>query len=137
MVRDIFGRAIDAAGNALASLGTLLAGEARGASALFSYLRVTHECKAAVISKTTACVIGGGQADDTALCAVMITKALTGTCVIAGLADSDGNAQSIQFDAASVGEKNFRGAVNGAGPLTVTCSNAADDNLVIVLYRDR
>ena len=64
----------------------------------------------------------------------MITTALTGTCVIAGLADSDGTAQSITLPVGSVGEKNFYRAKNVAGALTVTCSNVADDNLVVVLW---
>lgn len=91
-------------------------------------------CNASVISKTTAVTIGGGVANDTKLVGLMITTALTGTCVITGLADSDGTAQSITLPAGSVGEKNFYRAKNVAGALTFTCSNAADDNLVTVLW---
>lgn len=88
-----------------------------------------------VISKTTAVTIGGGVANDTHLLGLFITAALTGTCVITGFADSDGNAQSITLPAATVaGFKDFRGALNAAGALTVTCSNAGDDNLVSVLW---
>jgi hypothetical protein len=89
---------------------------------------------ASVISKTTAVTIGGGVANDTKLVGLIITTALTGTCVIAGLADSDGAAQSITLPVGSVGEKNFYRAKNVAGALTVTCSNASDDNLVVVLW---
>ena len=91
--------------------------------------------KLAIIGKTTAVTIGGGVANDTILLGLHITAALTGTCVIAGFADSDGTATSITLPAATTaGFKDFRGAINAAGALTVTCSNAADDNLVSVLY---
>ena len=86
----------------------------------------------AVISKTTAVTIGGGVANDTYLKRVIVLAALTGTCVITGFADSDGAAQSFTIPAAFVGERNFGGAKNSAGALTVTCSNALDDNLVLV-----
>jgi hypothetical protein len=66
---------------------------------------------------------------------VLISAALTGTCVIAGFADSDGVAQSYTLPAASVGFRDFLGALNRAGALTITCSNAADDNLVAVFWR--
>ena len=94
----------------------------------------TKGVNASVISKTTAVTLGGGVANDTKLVGLMITTALTGTCVIAGLADSDGTAQSITLPVGSVGEKNFYRAKNVAGALTVTCSNVADDNLVVVLW---
>lgn len=87
-----------------------------------------------VISKTTAVTIGGGVANDTKLFAIRILAALTGTCAITGFADSDGTAQTITIPAASVGEFRFHGAKNSAGALTVTCSNAGDDNLVCVLW---
>ena len=73
-----------------------------------------------------------GVANDTYLKRVIVLAALTGTCVIAGFADSDGAAQSFTIPAAFVGERNFGGAKNSAGALTVTCSNASDDNLVLV-----
>jgi len=85
-----------------------------------------------VISKTTAATIGGGVANDTYLKRVIVLAALTGTCVFTGFADSDGAAQSFTIPAAFVGERNFGGARNSAGAITVTCSNASDDNLVLV-----
>ncbi len=134
---DSFGRSIDAAGNAKMTMGTKTAGERREESDLSSFVAYTPECKGAVISKTTACTIGGGQADDTILVGVVVLAALTGTCVITGLVDSDGTAQSITIPAAFVGTRDFFGMINSAGALTVTCSNAADDNLVVIAYRDR
>lgn len=95
------------------------------------------ECDAAVISKTTAVTISSGS-NSALLMGLQITAALTGTCVIGGFADSDGTAQSITLPAATpAGFKDFRGAVNSAGSLVVTCSNASDDNLVTVLWRAR
>ncbi len=113
----------------------LMAGEELVASATNSVQRVVQACNLSVISKTTAVTIGGGAANDTRLMGLLITTALTGTCVIAGFADSDGNNQSITLPAGSVGFRDFLGAINSAGALTVTCSNAADDNLVSVLWR--
>lgn len=134
---DSFGRAIDDAGNGLSTLGTKQAGERRESMDLSSFVAFTPECKGAVISKTTACTIGGGQADDTILVGVVVLAALTGTCVIAGLVDSDGTAQSITIPVGFVGTRDFFGMINSGGALTVTCSNAADDNLVVIAYRDR
>ena len=108
-----------------------LAGE-RGASPN-DYLRTRSVETLSVISKTTAVSIGGGVANDTNLSGITVVAALTGTCVITGFADSDGAAQSITLPAATAaGFKDFRGALNAAGALTITCSNAADDNLVLV-----
>lgn len=134
---DTFGRAVDEAGNQAVTSGTKAAGERRESSDLDSFVAFTPECKGAVISKTTAVTIGGGQASDTLLVGVVVLAALTGTCVIAGLQDSDGVAQSVTIPAAFVGTRDFFGMINSAGALTVTCSNAADDNLVIIAYRDR
>jgi hypothetical protein len=93
-------------------------------------------CNLSVISKTTDVVIGAGAANDTLLVSVEITAALTGTCVIAGFADSDGTAQSITLPAATpAGVIPFDSALNTAGALTFTCSNAADDNKVNVRWR--
>ena len=90
----------------------------------------------AVISKVTAVTIGPSSANSVRLLGLTITAALTGTCVITGFSDSDGTAQSITLAAATTaGFKDFMGALNSAGPLTITCSNAADDNKVIVYYR--
>ena len=114
---------------------TTLAGERLRSSATNSYLAVRQEANVAIISKTTAVTIGGGVANDTHLLGIMISTALTGTCAITGFADSDGAAQTYTLPAGSVGHKDFLGAFNSAGALTITCSNAADDNLVMVFWR--
>lgn len=104
-------------------------------SATAAYLPVRQECNLSIISKTTAVTIGGGAASDTHLMGLLIHTALTGTCAITGFADSDGTAQTYTLPAGSVGFKDFLGAINSAGALTITCSNASDDNLVAVLWR--
>ena len=112
-----------------------LAGERLRSSVTNSYLAVRQEANVTIISKTTAVTIGGGVANDTHLLGIMISTALTGTCAITGFADSDGAAQTYTLPAGSVGHKDFLGAFNSAGALTITCSNAADDNLVMVFWR--
>ncbi len=104
-------------------------------SATAAYLPVRQECNLSIISKTTAVTIGAGAANDTHLMGILIHTALTGTCAITGFADSDGTAQTYTLPAGSVGFKDFLGAINSAGALTITCSNAGDDNLVAVLWR--
>ena len=113
----------------------LMAGERLQDSATKSYLAVSNDCNATVISKTTAVTIGGGVANDTRLIGITFTKALTGTCVITGFADSDGAAQSVTYPATTAVDKDWRGALNSAGALTVTCSDSGDDNVVTVLWR--
>ena len=67
---------------------------------------------------------------------IMVTTALTGTCVITGFEGSAGTAISITLPAGTaVGTHDFKGAINSKGPLTVTCSNAADDNDVQVFWK--
>jgi len=118
------------------TLSTALAGERNPDSATNGYLVVRKECNLSVVSKTTTVTIGAGAANDTHLIGLYITAALTGTCAITGFADSDGTAQTITLPAATTaGFKDFYGALNSAGALTVTCSNASDDNLVSVLWR--
>jgi hypothetical protein len=117
------------------TLATTLAGERNVSSATDSYVAVRQEANAAIISKTTAVTIGGGVANDTHLMGLLIHTALTGTCAITGFADSDGIAQTYTLPAGSVGYKDFLGAINSAGALTITCSNASDDNLVMALWR--
>lgn len=118
------------------NLDTAIAGERNANSATAAYLVVRQECNLSVISKTTAVTIGGGAAGDTHLMGIFITAALTGTCAITGFGDSDGTAQTYTLPAATTaGFKEFHGAINSAGALTVTCSNAGDDNLVAVLWR--
>jgi hypothetical protein len=126
---------MDTAGNTRITPGTLMAGERRQDSATESYLSVRNECKATIISTTSAVTIGGGVANDTHLIGLVIHTALTGTCAITGFASEAGAATTFTLPAASVGDKDFRGALNSAGALTITCSNAADDNLVMVLWR--
>lgn len=101
-------------------------------SATKGHCVIVDAANLAVISKTTAVTIGGGVANDAYLKRVIVLAALTGTCVITGFSDSDGAAQSFTIPAAFVGERNFGGAKNSAGALTITCSNASDDNLVLV-----
>lgn len=114
----------------------LQAGERNSESPSNSYMVTRPEANLAVISKTTAVTIGGGAAGDTHLIGLIITAALTGTCVITGFENSDGTAQSITLPAATpAGFVDFRGAINSVGALTITCSNASDDNLVSVLWR--
>jgi len=126
---------LDVDRNKCVTLATAIAGERLQSSATNSYLAVRQEANVAIISKTTAVTIGGGVANDTHLLGIMISTALTGTCAITGFADSDGAAQTYTLPAGSVGHKDFLGAFNSAGALTITCSNAADDNLVMVFWR--
>lgn len=112
------------------------AGERNADSATLSYLVAGEAANIAVISKVTAVTIGAGAANDIRLLSVEIMAALTGTCAITGFADSDGAAQTITYPAASAaGVRDWDGAINSAGALTFTCSNVADDNLVIVRWR--
>jgi hypothetical protein len=114
-----------------------IAGERNTSSSTNSYLVVRPEANLSIISKTTAVTIGGGVANDTHLEGLHIHTALTGTCAITGFADSDGTAQTYTLPAASVGFRDFYGSINSAGALTITCSNASDDNLVAVFWRPR
>lgn len=116
-------------------LAKLLAGEL-GAGTASGMIRALPVRRASVISKTTAVTIGAGGTNDTVLAKVIVLATLTGTCVITGLADSDGTAQSITIPAgaASVGSWDMGDVPNVAGPLTVTCSNASDDNLVVIVW---
>ena len=118
------------------TLATTLAGERLANQSTNSYLAVRNEANVSIISKTAAVTIGGGLAGDTHLLGLHIAAALTGTCVLTGFGDSDGTAQSYTLPAATpAGYKDFLGAKNSAGALTITCSNASDDNLVMVLWR--
>lgn len=109
-----------------------LAGE-RGIGTANDYLLTRDGTNLTVISKTTAVTIGAGGTNDTRLAGITVLAALTGTCVVTGFADSDGTAQSFTLPAATAaGFKDMRGGINSAGPLTVTCSNASDDNLVLI-----
>lgn len=126
----------DLGGDTRSTLGTNIAGERLTNQATKSYLAVRNEANVSIISKTTAVTIGAGATGDTHLLGLMITAALTGTCVITGFGDSDGAAQSYTLPAATTaGYKDFLGALNSLGPLTITCSNAGDDNFVMVFWR--
>jgi hypothetical protein len=112
------------------------AGQRLSTSATNSYVAIRNEANVAIISKTTAVVINTGAANDTHLLGLFLTTALTGTCVLSGFADSDGAAQAITLPAATTaGYKEFLGALNIAGPLTITCSNVSDDNVVSVFWK--
>lgn len=100
-----------------------------------AYIPVRQECNLTVLSQTTAAVIGVGAAADTHLMGVVIHTALTGTCVIDGFADATGAAQAYTIPAGFVGTIDFKGAINSAGALTFTASNAADDNKIAILWR--
>lgn len=130
---------IDADGNRVSTIPSSeqanITGLRNPSSTTAAYLPVRQECNLSIISKTTAVTIGAGAANDTHLMGIHIHTALTGTCAITGFADSDGVAQTYTLPAGSVGYKDFFGAINTAGALTITCSNASDDNLVAVLWR--
>lgn len=89
--------------------------------------------KAVVIGVTTAVTLG--IVGEVSLHGLFISAALTGTCVITGFSDSAGGAASITLPAgATAGFKDFGGMVNDQGSLTITCSNALDDNLVTAIF---
>lgn len=88
-----------------------------------------------VNSSTTANTIGPTGAGKVMLHGVFVVAALTGTCTIAGFTDEAGAAQTITLPAATTaGWKDLGSVVTSAGSLVVTCSNGADDNLVLVVY---
>lgn len=90
---------------------------------------------ATIINKEVGITIGGGEADDTKLAGIIITKALIGTLVITGFEDSDGTATNFTLPAATAaGVINFGYALNSAGALTVVCTNVADRGNVIVQW---
>ncbi len=127
---------VETAGASHVADKSIIAGARNPSSTTTSYLVIREECNLSVISKQTAVTIGGGVANDTHLMGLQITAALTGTCVIAGFADSDDAATSITLPAATpAGFIDFKGAINAAGALTVTASNAGDDDLISVLWR--
>lgn len=114
---------------------TTLAGERRTDSLTESYMVVRQEANGTVISTTATVTLGGGVANDSHLMGLHIHTALTGTCVITGLADETGAAKSYTIPAATIGPINFFGVKNAAGALTITCSNGADDDKVIAFWR--
>lgn len=128
---------LDAARNKCVTLATAIAGERLQSSATNSYLAVRQEANATIIVGTTAVTLGGGLAGDTHLMALHIHTALTGTCVIDGFADPAGSADTYILPAATIGTINFLGAINVAGALVITCSNAGDNKKVLALWRPR
>jgi hypothetical protein len=126
----VIGSAVVAVDNGASSTGTLrvaVASDSKGAN--------NPKSNATIISTTSAVAIGTAAANAIRLHAIHIYPALTGTCVVAGFSDGSG-AQSYTFPAASTGTFQFWGAVNSAGACTVTCSNAADDNKVMILWSE-
>ncbi|HFD86854.1 MAG TPA: hypothetical protein ENJ35_04165 [Gammaproteobacteria bacterium] len=112
------------------------AGARNPSSTTKSYLVTREECSLTIVDVQTAITIGGGVANDTHLMGVIINVALTGTCVITGFEGSAGTAISITIPAATpAGFIDFKAAINSKGPLTVTCSNASDDNNVQILWK--
>jgi len=93
---------------------------------------------ATVVAGTGACTIGPGVAGSVKLHGLLFHTALTGTCVVAGFRKVTGTTyanQNITFPAAAAaGFRDFLGAVNDAGTLTITCSNAGDDAKVIAIW---
>lgn len=131
--------ALDEDGNlirATAEQGNI-AGLRNPSSPTNAYIPVRQECNLSIISKTTAVTIplGAGAANNVHLMGIYIHTALAGTLAIAGFADSDGTPQTFTIPAGAVGEFDFKGAINAAGALTMTASNAADDNKIAVLWR--
>lgn len=112
---------------------TLIAGE-RNVGTGNDYLLTRDGSNLTIIGIQTAVTIGAGSANDTRLHGIKISAALVGTCVITGFADSAGAATSITLPVGSNGFHSFGNAINSAGALTVTCSNAADDNSVQVIW---
>lgn len=90
------------------------------------------------VAGTAACTIGPGVAGSVRLWGLLFHTALTGTCVVAGFRKVTGTTyadQSITFPASSAqGFRDLKGAVNDAGALTITCSNAGDDAKVLAIW---
>lgn len=98
---------------------------------------MSDTCRATVIDVQTAVTLGDGNTGTVALEGILINTALVGTCVITGFKNSSGVAQSITLPAGSaVGMHRFYGAVNEAGPLTITCATVADADDVVALWNN-
>lgn len=128
---------LDADRNKCVTLATAIAGERLSSSATDSYLAVRQEANATIIVGTTAVTIGGGVAGDTHLIAIHVHTALAGTCVIDGFTDQSGSADTYILPAGTVGHIPMYASINAAGASVVTCSNAADNKKVLVLWRPR
>lgn len=114
-----------------------LAGERLQDQASSSYLVVRQEANATIVVGTTAVTIGGGVAGDTHLIAIHVHTALAGTCVIDGFTDQSGSADTYILPVGTVGHIPMYAAINAAGASAITCSNAADNKKVLVLWRPR
>ena len=99
------------------------------------YQVVREEPFATVIDVQTTVTIGGLNTIN--LFGLFIAKALAGTVVITGFGNLAGTAVSVTLPVGSVGDFNFHGMLNTVGSLTVTASNVADANNVVVLWRTR
>jgi len=119
----------------LISKATADGGERNPDSAVNGYQVVREEVNMTIMSTTSTSTIGGGSVGDTHLVGLHISTALTGVCVIRGFGDTTGTTTSFIMPAGSVGYKEFKGAINSAGALTVTCPTAGDDNFVAVFWR--
>lgn len=117
------------------NIASNIAGERNPDSATNSYMVVRDEVNMTIISTTSTSTIGGGAAGDTHLVGLQISTALTGVCVIGGFGDTVGSSTSFIMPVGSVGYKEFKGAKNNIGALTVTCPTAGDDNFVAVFWR--
>lgn len=115
----------------------LMAGERNPLSSTNSYMVTRKEANLTILSATTTITLGGGSAGDTHLLGIHIHTALTGTLVISGFADETGAPKSYTIPAGSVGYRDFEGAINVAGALTFTASNAADDDKIAIMWRPR
>lgn len=104
-------------------------------SSTSAYIPIRNEANATIIAVQTAVQLGGGAANDSHLIGLHIHTALTGTCVVSGMADSAGAVASYTIPASTVGHIPFYGAKNSAGALTVTCSNAGDASKVVAFWR--
>lgn len=122
---------IDENGAADVKLKYLLACERLQDSAAKGHCVIVDAANMTVISTTSAVTIGGGVAGDTYLKRIKVLTTLNTACVVTGFSDNAGAAQSFTIPLA-VAEHNFGGAKNTAGALTITCSNALDDNQVLV-----
>lgn len=93
-----------------------------------------HEsCNVTIVNKQTAVTINGGVKNDTHLFGFNFLHNPVGTVVITGFLDDAGAACTINYPAGTPkGFYSWFGAINDAGPLTVTCSDASDAKFVTV-----
>lgn len=117
---------------------TASAGERNTSSSTLSYVVVRQETNMFVVTATPTTTINGGVASDSHLMGVHVLTALSGRCRFGGFGNQAAVATDITLaTATAAGFKDFYGAINDAGALTVTCENGADRNNVLVLWRPR